>query len=365
MNVNLISVDDEYRKLSKEDPDVQALAEDIRANGLIQPIGVNRNKEIIWGRKRLFAVKEILGQGNIDCRTVDVEGSEKELKAIAENLFRKNLDFWERGDLLAQYYKLMAEKYTDRYNPDGTKRSGPKAEGAEDRAHTAVELAEGLGASGRTTYEDLQVARDIDPEVREVLKKHAVKKYAALEISRLDPKVQRKIADRLQSKEKVGNIKKILTEFEIEGGERAKARLWKELRDKKQDAGKVIDVEPAFEYNIFGAGKFSQEVSHMLKAREAGVNVVPVQLVYVEKLKKAMIVYYYSADKPPTPSLMGALKKAEAAFRGKGNLGIHTVTAEFDDKGERFILNGKRVARHRLESFVSGTANKESYKGSK
>lgn len=364
MNVNLISVDEEYKRLSKNDPDIQALAEDIRANGLIQPIGVNRKHEIIWGRKRLFAVKEILGQGNIDCRTVDVEGADKELKTIAENLFRKNLDFWERGELLARYYKLMAEKYPDRYNPDGTKKAGRKPGDDGDHAHTAVELSEGLGASGRTSYEDLQVARDIEPEVKDVLKKHGVKKYAAITISRLDPKVQKKIADRLTAKDKTANLKKVLAEFEIEP-ERGKEKLWKALKDKKDSAKEVIDIEPAYEYNIFGAGKFSQEVSHMLKAREAGVNVVPVQLVYVEKLKKAMIVYYYSADKPPTPSLKNALKKAELALSGKGNLGIHTVTAEFDSSGEHFILNGKRVARHRLESFVSGTAQKETYKGTK
>lgn len=360
MNVNFIVVDAEYKKLSKDDPDIQALAEDIRANGLIQAIGVNREKEIIWGRKRLFAVKEILGQGNIDCRTVDVTGADKELKTIAENLFRKNLDFWERGDLLARYYKLMAEKYPEHYKPDGTKRTGPKT-GDEDTTHTARDLAEGLGASGRTTYEDLQVARDIDPEVREVLKKHQVKKNAAIMISRLDSKVQRKIADRLQSQDKIKNIKKVLAEFEV-SPEKGKEKLWRELREQRGKAKNVIDIEPAFEYNIFGAGKFSQEVGHMLKAREAGVNVLPVQLVYVEKFKKAMLVYYYSPDKPPTPTLLGALKKAQTALSGSGNLGIHTVTTEFDSSGEYFILNGKRVARHRLESFVSGTAQKGTYK---
>lgn len=359
--MELIITDSEYKKLSKDDPDIQALAEDIRSNGLIQPIGVNRNKEIIWGRKRLFAVKEILAQGNIDCRTVDVEGTEKELKTIAENLFRKNLDFWERGELLSRYYKLMSEKYPDRYNPDGSKTRGQKGD-ATDEAPTVVELAGGLGASSRSAYEELQLTRNLEPDVRDELKRQGVKKLAALAISRLDPKTQRKVVEKLQTKDNVKNIKRVLAEFEV-SPERGKERLWKELRGGKAHKKEVIDIEPEYEYNFFGAGKFSQEVSHMLKAREAGVSVVPVQLVYVEKFKKAMLIYYYSADKPPTPTLLAALKRSHQALAGSGNLGVHTVTAEFDSTGEKFILNNKPVSRKQLETFVSGSALKKAYQG--
>ena len=357
----MILVDDEYRKLSKDDPDIQALAEDIRANGLIQAIGVNRHHEIVWGRKRLFATKEVLGLGNIDCKTVDVEGDEKELKTIAENLFRKNLDFWERGEMLQRYYQLMSKKYPDRYNPDGTRVTGRKPETDEDTSEGVGMFADGLGSSRRTVYEELQVARNLDTEVKSVLKKHATTKQAALLISRLPLTSQKKIAAKLESNEKTANIKKVLAEFNVDP-ERSKAKLWKELKDKKDTESAVIDVEPAFAYQMYGAGKLSKEISLMPKARTMGVNALPVQLIYSEKLDRVILVYYHTPSDSPPPKLLQILHKAEKSLRGKGNLGIHVVSTLLDERGERFIINNRPVNKKQLESFLTGSSNLTTYK---
>lgn len=358
--MNLIITDTEYDKLSKDDPDIQALALDIKHNGLISPIGINHRHEIIWGRKRLFAVKEILGQKSIDARKMDVEGTEKELRTIAENLFRKTLNFWERGDSLKRYYELMAEKYPDRFTAEGTRVPGPVPKAAEGGLESVSELADSLGASPRTIREDIQLARELHPEVKQVLVKHGVQRRAARAISSLPHKNQLKIAAELEKREGKKDIKKVLARYEMDP-DRTKKALRSFISEPEKTVEKKAPEQPAFDFQVFGHSKFGREVSHMLRARDAGVNVLPVQLVYIERAKKAFLVYYHTADQPPTPNLLRILRETAEAVTGGRFLGIHTVGHEIDEKGEHFVLNGKRVSREKMESFVSGLSHKSVY----
>jgi N6-adenosine-specific RNA methylase IME4 len=67
--------------------DIDALADSIAEMGLLQPIGITRDKRLVFGERRLRACKDILGLADIDCRIVDVpsivEGE------YAENEIRK------------------------------------------------------------------------------------------------------------------------------------------------------------------------------------------------------------------------------------------------------------------------------------
>lgn len=360
MNVKFIIVDDEYRKISREDPEVISLAEDIKNNGLLQAIGINRNKEIVWGRKRLFAVKEILGQQNIDVRTIDVDGNEKELRTIAENLFRKTLSFWERGESLKRYYELMAEKYPDRFTKEGARQGGRVPDALKETYETTKDIADSTGTAERTIREDIQLARDIHPEVKPVLIKHGIQKRAARAISALPHKNQLKVAAELEQKGAKKDIRKVLAQYEIDP-EKTKNKLRSFISEPEKPVEKKAPEQPAFDFQVFGHSKFGQEVSHMLRARDAGVNVLPVQLVYIERAKKAFLVYYHTADKPPTPTLLNILRKTAEAVTCGQFLGVHTVGHEIDEKGEHWILQGKRVSREKMESFVSGTASKSTY----
>lgn len=360
MNVDLIVTDEEYSQLSKDDPDIIALAEDIKNNGLMQPVGINHRHEIIWGRKRLFAVKEILGQKSIETRKMDVDGNEKELRTIAENLFRKTLSFWERGESLKRYYELMAEKYPDRFSKEGTRHGGRVPDALKETYETTKDIAESTGTAERTIREDIQLARDIHPEVKPILIKHGIQKRAARAISALPHKNQLKVAAELEQKGAKKDIRRVLAQYEIDP-EKTKKKLRSFISEPIKAVEKKAPEQPAFEFNIFGHSKFGQEVSHMLRARESGVNVLPVQLVYVDKANKALIVYYHTADKPPTPTLLNILHKTAESVSGGRFLGVHTVGTEIDDKGEHFVLNGKRVSREKMESFVSGTASKSTY----
>lgn len=363
MNVDLIVTDAEYAQLSKDDPDIIALAEDIKNNGLMQPIGINHSHQIVWGRKRLFAVKEILGQKSIDARKIDVDGSEKELRTIAENLFRKTLSFWERGESLKRYYELMAEKYPDRFSKEGTRHGGRVPEALKETYETTKDIAESTGTAERTIREDIQLARDIHPEVKPILIKHGIQKRAARAISALPHKNQLKVAAELEQKGAKKDIRKVLAQYEI-NPDRTKDKLRSFITEPEpsKTVEKKAPEHPAFEFNVYGHSKLAQEVSLMPGARASGVNVVPVQLVYVDKLKKAMLIYYHSPSDEPVPTLLRMLEKSNVAFGDRKTfLGVHIVSSVLEKDSETFTINSKKVTRKHFESFVSGRANKTAY----
>src|SRR4051794_732999 len=81
------------------------LAEDIRANGLLQPIGVKRSGEryeVIFGHRRFMAHQKIHAQG-IDARVFEDGELPNEAAMLAENLFREDLS---DGEVAIWLYEL-------------------------------------------------------------------------------------------------------------------------------------------------------------------------------------------------------------------------------------------------------------------
>lgn len=52
--------------------DLQALADSIAKQGLLQPIGITENKVLVFGERRLLACRDVLGLREIEARTVNV-----------------------------------------------------------------------------------------------------------------------------------------------------------------------------------------------------------------------------------------------------------------------------------------------------
>lgn len=64
-----IIVGDRHRK---DFGDLEGLAESIQAEGLLQPIGITADNQLVFGERRLRAVRDVLGWDRIECRVVDV-----------------------------------------------------------------------------------------------------------------------------------------------------------------------------------------------------------------------------------------------------------------------------------------------------
>ncbi len=85
-----IVVDEEIR-IRKEIGNLQSLEDSIAKVGLINPVLIDENSNLVAGYRRLCACKN-LGWHEIDARVVEVEGDNlKSLEIeIAENFFRKD-----------------------------------------------------------------------------------------------------------------------------------------------------------------------------------------------------------------------------------------------------------------------------------
>lgn len=81
----------------KDMGDIQGLADSLRDNGLLQPIGVTGKSELVFGHRRLEAAK-LLGWNEIPCVVVDLDSIVT--GEYAENEIRKDFTKSERHSIL-------------------------------------------------------------------------------------------------------------------------------------------------------------------------------------------------------------------------------------------------------------------------
>lgn len=77
--------------------DLQALAESIAKEGLLQPIGVTPEYELVFGERRLAAVRDVLKREMIEVRIVDLPNIV--LGEFVENVIRKDFTPSERVEI--------------------------------------------------------------------------------------------------------------------------------------------------------------------------------------------------------------------------------------------------------------------------
>lgn len=94
-------------RIRKEFGDIDSLAEDIKENGLINPVTLTPDGKLLAGERRLRAVKS-LGWENVDARIVEDPDDMKQLSIeISENDNRKEFTFSERRE----YIRLLHEMF--------------------------------------------------------------------------------------------------------------------------------------------------------------------------------------------------------------------------------------------------------------
>ncbi|MBE0591139.1 MAG: ParB N-terminal domain-containing protein [Gemmatimonadales bacterium] len=127
--------------------DLQALAESIETEGLLQPIGVTPEYELVFGERRLAAVRDVLKREMIEVRIVDLPNIV--MGEFVENVIRKDFTPSERVEIgLAVEAELgnRAGFRTD-LEPVG---NCPQVERGNKTSEIAAERA---GFDSRRTYE--------------------------------------------------------------------------------------------------------------------------------------------------------------------------------------------------------------------
>lgn len=183
---------------------VQDLADSIRELGLLNPITVDKDNFLIAGLHRLEAVK-LLGRQEIDCTISSLEGLQAELAEIDENFVRNNLPPVEYGEMLLRRKEIYEALHPE--SKHGGDRKSEKIKSAKctlDSPRSFVEdTAEKLGVNPCTIRRQVQTAKNLTPEAKEIIRGADAKisKKTAMKLSRLEPEQQQEAASLLAAKE--------------------------------------------------------------------------------------------------------------------------------------------------------------------
>ena len=214
IKISEIKVSPDRREADPES--VQSLAKSIAVLGLLNPITIDQNHELVAGLHRLEAVKS-LGWQEIRCNVCDFDGLRKELAEIDENLIRRTLDYMEECTQLARrkviYETLHPETRQGQRNGQ-TSKTAQRA--VLEMKSFSEDAAEKLGLHERTVRKKVQIGRDLTPEAKEIVRENGIPAVKALKLSRLPAEQQENAAKQLAAGE-------VHTEY-LERTKKAKAK---------------------------------------------------------------------------------------------------------------------------------------------
>lgn len=161
--------------------DLEEVAAWIRDSGLLHPIGVTPDKELVFGQRRLRACRDILGWQTIPARVVHVrsilEGE------VAENLVRKDFTPSERVAIVD-----ALRGYTH-----GGDRKSDQRRNCDVDPLTVEEAAKRVGFCRDDYYRAKKVVEKGVPELVQAMDEKRISVSAAAEIASADPAEQRSV----------------------------------------------------------------------------------------------------------------------------------------------------------------------------
>ena len=202
VQISEIKVSSRLREARAES--VRELADSIAALGLLNPITIDSGYTLIAGLHRLEAAK-LLGQTEIECTVSGVTGLEAKLAEIDENFVRSELTAVELGDLLLRRKEIYEELHPEAKNGGDRRSENFRTQNLRsDSVKSFVQdTAEKLGVSPRTVETHIQMAKNLVPAAKEIIKESGgkVTKQSVFRVSRLPPEHQEEAARLLASGE--------------------------------------------------------------------------------------------------------------------------------------------------------------------
>ena len=200
-----IKVNDGRREVDPEA--VQELAKSISETDLINPITVDQDYTLIAGLHRLEAAK-LLGWTEIECTISSLEGLMAKLAEIDENFVRKGLSKVEYGELLLQRKEIYESLHPEARRGMRNGQTSKTADSAVLETKSFLkDTAEKTGKSQRTIAVEIQTAKNLTSEAKEIIQKADAKinKTNVLKLARLVPEQQAEAARQL-AEEKICSV---------------------------------------------------------------------------------------------------------------------------------------------------------------
>ncbi len=184
---NAIKVGSRHRK---EMGDLQGLADSIAAEGLLQPIGVTESMELVFGERRLRAMRDILKRDAIDIRIVKVSSIVS--GEMAENEVRKDFTASERVAIADAVRAQLGER---RGRPAEKQDGGPTLSDIPQGQNRDIAAQRAGFGSGKQLERAENVVRLGVPKLVEKMDKGEVSITAAAAIAKAAPAVQQAVVE--------------------------------------------------------------------------------------------------------------------------------------------------------------------------
>ena len=224
------------------------LAESIKEKGLLQPITLDENLNLLAGGRRYTACQKV-GLKKIPAliRATEDTLDAREIE-LMENVMRKDMTWFEQNNLVAEIHKLHQEKYGDEW-------SGRKTAGLLGRATGGIS-------------EDLQIneAMEYLPELKECKdRKSAIKMLKKAQESVIVNELVRKQDEEIKEKGDDALLKIAQSNFEIGDALEGLEELIETHRELKMVSPiQFIEVDPPYgiELNDIKKGEETYEEYH-------------------------------------------------------------------------------------------------------
>ncbi len=198
--------------------DIEQLAESFKSIGLMNPITVNKNYELIAGYHRLESCKKI-GWKEIPVIVLDANELNAELAEIDENLIRTPLTALEEAEQMKRrkeiYEILHPESKPEEQRKKGLNMSNEKISLLKKQKTFTQDTAEKIKKSQRSIQQDIQIASNIPEEVKQEIKGSKIenKKSDLIELTKVkEPEKQKELVKKV----KTGQAKNIKTALQEE-----------------------------------------------------------------------------------------------------------------------------------------------------
>ncbi len=214
MKIGIEEIKVQQRKRKLDNCKVQELAESFANIGQLQPITVakyNGMYRLVAGLHRLEAAKQI-GWRTIEAMLFEGDEIQAELAEVDENLMRNDLTVLEQGEHLARRQELLG------YSHGGDRKSDEYQEEIISARKSQSEIAAEIGLTDRSARNRMQVARNILPEVKELIRDTPVADSITqlLELARMKPEKQIEVARQAAESElTIEDAKKAIRQKEI------------------------------------------------------------------------------------------------------------------------------------------------------
>ena len=265
VNISEIKIKEGRRLI--DDDKVKQLADSINEIGLINPVTVDGEYNLIAGAHRIEAAK-LLGRQDIEAVISPLTGLKAELAEIDENIIRSEYHYIERG----KAFKKRKEIYETLYPDTKAGVAGGKASGMARGTNEIIsfvqvpafsqDTADQIGVSPRTVEQEIQIAENLTEEAQEVVISNDIAKTDALKLARLeDGQNQVKVAGTMaennitfeqavkkihQEQRHEGIKKRYESAGEITGGKILEGDLFEKITEVPDNSVDLLFADPPY-----------------------------------------------------------------------------------------------------------------------